>query len=245
MLHHGINRPLALAAALLLAATPSPAQQQSGKTTKTENTQNNRNELGETYDSSTKVGNGVKSDKHAGTNFSDEAAKRGVKIGGRANSTAKQQHGPATWFTRKADNSSTSDTGDTTTTTPEQTTVTTVTTTVADPWAEIRGFLNAQQFDKAAPLLQSKAEAGDVNAAYNLAVLYYNGQGVARDYSQAARWFEAAAGQYGAAAFNAANIYENGTGGVAKDTTKAIELYRKASQNGIDCTDALKRLGAE
>jgi TPR repeat protein len=39
------------------------------------------------------------------------------------------------------------------------------------------------------------AEAGDVDAKYNLGSCYLNGTGVAKDISQAVRWLQAAADQ--------------------------------------------------
>ncbi|RKY09225.1 MAG: hypothetical protein DRP66_02725 [Planctomycetota bacterium] len=40
-----------------------------------------------------------------------------------------------------------------------------------------------------------KAEGGDADAQYNLAAMYYNGQGVTQDYKQAVKWCTKAAGQ--------------------------------------------------
>lgn len=246
-----------LALVALLAAAPAAAQKN--------NTQTNKgtNELGQTYDKSTKIGNGVKSDKHAGTNFSDEAAKKGVNIGGRAHSTADQQHGPKTWFgtkldSKKEDNSakglyaegrSLYDKGEYAKGIALMEQAAEQNVLDADlmlGYAYMSGLGVDRDMDKAVKYYGQAADLGDATAAYNLGTLYYNGQGVERNFAEAAKWFEKAAAQgNGAAAFNAAGIYENGTGGTEKKPEKAIELYRIAAKNGISpATQALQRLGA-
>ena len=39
------------------------------------------------------------------------------------------------------------------------------------------------------------ADQGDVDAQYNLALMYLNGQGVPQDFAEAARWYQLAAEQ--------------------------------------------------
>lgn len=69
-------------------------------------------------------------------------------------------------------------------------------------------------------------------AQYNLGQSYFNGQGVARDEAEAARWWRLAAAQGdGAAALNLANSFSNGAG-VAQDHAAAAKWYRKAVENG-------------
>ena len=74
-----------------------------------------------------------------------------------------------------------------------------------------------------------KAEQGDAEAQYNLGVSYYNGEGVAQDYAEAAYWFHKAAeqgnayGQYGLADLYYYKFYQQ---------DKALELFKAAARQG-------------
>ena len=72
--------------------------------------------------------------------------------------------------------------------------------------------------------------------------MYEEGQGVARDYSEAARWYRQAAEQGIAVAQTAlATLYTKGSG-VAQDLPEAVRWYRKAAEQGF--APALHELGA-
>ena len=76
------------------------------------------------------------------------------------------------------------------------------------------------------------AEEGLDLAQYNLAILYFTGQGVEQDAAEAFRWTEAAALQgHVAAQFNLGSLYYAGDG-VETDTTKAVELFEGAARAG-------------
>ena len=76
------------------------------------------------------------------------------------------------------------------------------------------------------------AEEGLDLAQYNLAILYFTGQGVEQDTAEAFRWTEAAALQgHVAAQFNLGSLYYAGDG-VEADTTKAVELFEGAARAG-------------
>ena len=76
------------------------------------------------------------------------------------------------------------------------------------------------------------AEEGLDLAQYNLAILYFTGQGVEQDAAEAFRWTEAAAMQgHVAAQFNLGSLYYAGDG-VEADTTKAVELFEGAARAG-------------
>ena len=76
------------------------------------------------------------------------------------------------------------------------------------------------------------AEEGLDLAQYNLAILYFTGQGVEQDAAEAFRWTEAAALQgHVAAQFNLGSLYYAGDG-VEADTTKAVELFEGAARAG-------------
>lgn len=76
------------------------------------------------------------------------------------------------------------------------------------------------------------AEAGLDLAQYNLAILYFTGQGVAQDFEQAFKWTELAAlqGHLGAQA-NLASLYLEGSG-TAKDIASGIEWFSVAARGG-------------
>lgn len=73
------------------------------------------------------------------------------------------------------------------------------------------------------------AEAGHVDAQFNLGLLYDNGAGVARDLVQAAAWYRRAAkaGDSTAQSY-LAEMYARGHG-VERNFTEAVEWYRKAA----------------
>ncbi len=74
------------------------------------------------------------------------------------------------------------------------------------------------------------AKAGNVDAQYNVAMNFLNGEeGYPKDYNQAKRWFEIASKQGDASAQNALGIiYLRGLGG-DKDLSKAEYYYRLAA----------------
>ena len=57
------------------------------------------------------------------------------------------------------------------------------------------------------------AEQGYAKAQFNLGLIYYNGQGVRQDYTQAVQWYRKAAEQGDAKAqYNLGVMYDNGQG---------------------------------
>jgi hypothetical protein len=80
--------------------------------------------------------------------------------------------------------------------------------------------------------LRAKAEAGDASAQFRLGVSYANGQGVAQDQVEAAKWYRKAAEQGNAQAQNNLGfVYDLGQG-VVKDEVEAVKWYRKAAEQG-------------
>jgi|TARA_B110000305_G_C19247121_1_gene542889 TPR repeat protein len=76
------------------------------------------------------------------------------------------------------------------------------------------------------------AEEGLDLAQYNLAILYFTGQGVVQDAAEAFRWTELAAQQgHVAAQFNLGSLYYAGDG-VEADTDKAVEMFEGAARAG-------------
>jgi hypothetical protein len=80
--------------------------------------------------------------------------------------------------------------------------------------------------------IKARAEKGEAAAQTDLAKLFTQGDGVKRDYQEAARWYLLAADQ-GFAAAQAAlgELYEAGQG-VPRDDAEAAKWYRKAADQG-------------
>jgi TPR repeat protein len=85
------------------------------------------------------------------------------------------------------------------------------------------------------------AEQGDAEAQFDLGWCYDNGQGVAKDYAEAVKWYRKAAAQnYAPAQFNLGYCYANGQG-VRKDKEEAVKWYRQAAEQNY--TPAQSNLG--
>lgn len=85
------------------------------------------------------------------------------------------------------------------------------------------------------------AEKGSAFAQFNLGQRYEEGQGVARDISQAMAWYRKAAGQgYARAQTRLGDIYHAGQG-VPRDDEQAVTWFRKAALQGS--AEAQARLG--
>jgi VWFA-related protein len=80
--------------------------------------------------------------------------------------------------------------------------------------------------------VRKAAELGDVEAQYNLAVMYDTGRGVPQDYAQAVVWYrKAAENGLVRAQYNLALMYSGGQG-VPQDFAQASAWYRKAADLG-------------
>ena len=80
--------------------------------------------------------------------------------------------------------------------------------------------------------LTQKANAGDAKAQNELGDAYYYGKGVAKDFTEATKWYRKAAEQGNASAqYSLGFCYENGKG-VTKNLTEAVKWYRKAVEQG-------------
>jgi localization factor PodJL len=82
------------------------------------------------------------------------------------------------------------------------------------------------------PELRAAAASGNPAAAYEIAVRFAEGRGVAQSFSEAARWFERAADHgLAPAQYRLGSLYEKGHG-VKKDLETARRLYVAASEKG-------------
>ena len=98
-----------------------------------------------------------------------------------------------------------------------------------------KGLAAAQAGDFATALKEwtPLAEAGDVDAQYNLGIMYDNGYGVPQDQKEAVKWYRLAADQgYAGAQYNLGVMYSNGQG-VLQDYTEAVKWYRLAVEQGF------------
>ena len=77
------------------------------------------------------------------------------------------------------------------------------------------------------------AEQGYAKAQFNLGLIYYNGQGVSQDYTQAVQWYRKAAEQGVAQAqYNLGVMYANGQG-IRQDDAQAVQWFLKAAEQGV------------
>jgi localization factor PodJL len=82
------------------------------------------------------------------------------------------------------------------------------------------------------PGLRAAAAAGDAAAAYEIAIRYAEGRGVAQSFAEAAAWFQRASDQGVAPAqYRLGSLYEKGHG-VKKDVETARRLYIAAADKG-------------
>ena len=90
----------------------------------------------------------------------------------------------------------------------------------------------AGDYDTAFREFSLAAQQGLDLAQYNLAILYFTGQGVDQDYEQAFRWTEAAAVQgHTNAQANLASLYLEGNG-VVRDVDQAVSWFSAAGRSG-------------
>ncbi len=79
--------------------------------------------------------------------------------------------------------------------------------------------------------VKSEAEKGDRDAQFQLALLYYRGKGIDKNYTKAVKWFTEAAKQGDSLAqYNLGVMYENGEG-VMQSNSNAAHWYQQASDN--------------
>lgn len=85
----------------------------------------------------------------------------------------------------------------------------------------------------AVPILQKLADKGDRRAQNNLGLMYSEGKGVTKNYTEALKWLRKSAEQgYVNAETNLGAMYERGLG-VKQDFGEALKWYRKAADRGF------------
>lgn len=89
------------------------------------------------------------------------------------------------------------------------------------------------EYQKAAYWYQQAANAGISNAQYNMGTLYFNGEGVPKNYATALQWFQMAAQRDNAyAEFQLGLMHFSGQG-VPKNSEREIYWYKKAANQGL------------
>jgi len=103
---------------------------------------------------------------------------------------------------------------------------------VAEAQQTGREFKPEKEYQGMVQSLKPQAESGDAAARTKLGILYYKGQGVSRNYAEAARLFRLAAEKGDPVAqSNLAYMYEKGEG-VPQDFQEASNWYLKAAELG-------------
>lgn len=97
-----------------------------------------------------------------------------------------------------------------------------------DGWAAIQNG----DFDSAFTILKPLAEQGHIEAQFNLGVMYFQGDGVAKDDAAATNWFRKAAEQGHATAQTILAWRYEASEGVAQDYKQAARWYRMAALQG-------------
>ena len=92
--------------------------------------------------------------------------------------------------------------------------------------------LEKQDYKTAFPLMRKSAEAGDADAMYSLALMYWNGQGVAPSTATSIQWLNKAGAAGNVSAMNAlAKLYMTGAG-VPRDVLQARNWAEKSARLG-------------
>jgi TPR repeat protein len=95
-----------------------------------------------------------------------------------------------------------------------------------------REFKPQDAYAKSLRELKQLAEKGDAAAQFKIGLIYYSGQGVARDYLEALKWFrEAALQKHSLARYNVGYMYAKGEG-TPQDYVEAAKWYRQAAEQG-------------
>ena len=95
-----------------------------------------------------------------------------------------------------------------------------------------RAAYDRGDYARASKEFKKLAEKGDRVAQYNLGLMYWKGQGVAKDNERAVQWYRKSADQgYADAQYKLGNHYWEGKG-VRHDDAEAVRWYRKSADQG-------------
>ena len=107
-------------------------------------------------------------------------------------------------------------------------------------------LMQKEEFYEASDVCAVMADKGDSNAQFSLGVLYYQGNGVMSDLTQAQKWIRKAAEQnHNQAQYNLGIMLANGQGSSA-NLVEAYAWLKISSENGYSAAgDSVKQLGDE
>lgn len=111
----------------------------------------------------------------------------------------------------------------------------------AGPYDDATAAYRRGDYATALKLIRPLAEQGNVAAAYNLATMYYNGEGTRRDYGQAMTWFRKAADKGDIDSERYLGFMNAEGQGAAKNDAEALRWYGLAAEQGD--ADAANNLG--
>jgi TPR repeat protein len=99
-----------------------------------------------------------------------------------------------------------------------------------DGRSSTQGMVEEITAGRALTVLSQKAEGGDKEAQYRLAIAYEKGRGLERNYPEAVKWYLRSAERgWPAAEYKLGLMHQNGDG-ITKDPTQAIHWYRQAAE---------------
>ena len=112
---------------------------------------------------------------------------------------------------------------------------------LAGPYDDATAAYRRGDYATALKLIRPLAEQGNVAAEYNLATMYYNGEGTRRDYAQAMMWFRRAADRGDVDSERYLGFMNAEGQGVGKNDAEAFRWYGLAAEQGD--ADAANNLG--
>jgi TPR repeat protein len=111
----------------------------------------------------------------------------------------------------------------------------------AGPYDDATAAYKRGDYATALKLIRPIAEQGNLAAEYNLATMYYNGEGARRDYAEAMKWFRQAADKGDIASQRYLGfMYAEGQG-VPSNDVESFKWYGRAAEQGD--ADAANNLG--
>lgn len=104
---------------------------------------------------------------------------------------------------------------------------------VAGPFEDAGAAYRKGDYATALRLIRPLAEQGNPVAQHNLGIMYAKGQGVVRNFNEAARWYRKSAAQgYAKAQTHLGFIYAKGRG-VQQNYAEAVKWFRMAAEQGV------------
>jgi len=105
-------------------------------------------------------------------------------------------------------------------------------------WSVARAHAVQRQRLAAARIERARADTGNADAQFRLGSMFYYGEGVPRDHSQAVHWYRLAAGQGNAQGqYSLSYCYFRGRG-ISRDVPQAVYWLQQAAQQGYTPAEA-------